>query len=69
MAARNGKVEMPPGSAKDGRHPKIVSLDDLDGLSPKTIRKLFPHATEYTGLDGSPCWLADDLLVEKEGEL
>jgi hypothetical protein len=40
-----------------------VTLDDLVeiGLTAADVRRLAPHAVEYTALDRRPCWLRDDL--------
>ncbi len=39
-------------------YPTAGQLD----LSPQTIRRLYPHAVELVGLDGRPCWSAEDLI-------
>jgi hypothetical protein len=37
-----------------------AELADYD-LTPQDVRRRCPWAIEYTGLDGSPCWLHADL--------
>jgi hypothetical protein len=39
----------------------IVRADDL-GMTVTDVRRRWPQAVEYTGLDGSPCWRMDELL-------
>lgn len=31
------------------------------GITPDEVRRRCPWADEYAALDGSPCWLRDDL--------
>jgi hypothetical protein len=42
---------------------RYVFSDDLEaaGLSAADVRDRCPWAVEYTGLDGRPCWLRQDL--------
>jgi hypothetical protein len=40
---------------------EIVTADDLD-LTPDDVRRIWPDAIEYVGLDGSTCWLQGDLI-------
>jgi hypothetical protein len=48
-----------------------VTVADLApyGLTSEDVRRGCPHAVEYTALDGSACWLAQDLseLLNREG--
>jgi hypothetical protein len=40
------------------------------GLTAEEVRRRCPWAVEYTALDGSPCWLREDLspLLEDTDE-
>ena len=55
----------------DGNIPAYVTAGDLApyGLTPADVRRRCPWAVEYTALDGSPCWLAEDLapLLDQAG--
>jgi hypothetical protein len=50
---------------------KYVTAAELAdfGLTPEDVRRRCPWAVEYTALDGSPCWLREDLaiLLDEEG--
>jgi hypothetical protein len=43
--------------------PRYVKEVDLAvyGIMPADVRPRYPWATEYTDLDGGPCWLAEDV--------
>lgn len=43
--------------------PEYLTAADLTvyDLTSEDVRHRCPHAVEYTGLDGSPCWCRDDL--------
>jgi hypothetical protein len=43
--------------------PHCITPADLAvyGLTAAEVRKRWPAAVEYTALDGSPCWLREDL--------
>jgi hypothetical protein len=49
--------------------PDYLSLADLagHGLTAADIRVRCPGATELTGLDGLPCWRAEDLEALRQG--
>lgn len=38
----------------------IVRAEEL-GMSEDEVRRRWPDATEYTALDGSPCWRLSEL--------
>jgi hypothetical protein len=42
----------------------LVTTAELadSGLTSQDVRPLCPHAVEYTSLDGSSCWLREDLV-------
>jgi hypothetical protein len=44
----------------DNKYVTLDDLNDLDLTAADVIRRC-PHATAYTALDGSPCWLREDL--------
>jgi hypothetical protein len=50
-------------SPDDRRRGHIARARDL-GLPNAQIRRLYPWAVEYTGLDGRPCWDLADWLGE-----
>ncbi len=37
-------------------------LEEEHGLTPRGIRRLYPHATEYTDNDGNPDWRTEELV-------
>ena len=41
-------------------HVDYITAEEI-GLTPESLRELFPQATELVGLDGSPCWDVEDL--------
>jgi hypothetical protein len=44
---------------------RYVTVEELDqfGLTARDVRIRCPWAAEYTALDGTPCWVRDDLNV------
>jgi hypothetical protein len=38
------------------------------GLTPEDVRRRCPWATEYTALDGAPCWLREDVESLLDGD-
>ena len=54
--------------------PSVITAAELAdyGLTPADVLRRCPHAVEYVALDGSACWLREDLAdligMEEEGE-
>jgi hypothetical protein len=42
--------------------------NDKLGLADAELRRRYPHAVEYTALDGRPCWALADLTEEGGAE-
>jgi hypothetical protein len=53
-------------NSRDG----CITADELAdyGYTPEEVRCRCPHATEYTGLNGEPCWPRDDLTALLDGK-
>jgi hypothetical protein len=52
----------PSGDGRPDR-PELITLERLtdSGLTADDVRDHCPGAVEYTGLDGTRCWLCQDL--------
>ena len=49
---------------------EIVRAEDLD-LTVAEVRRRWPQAVEYVGIDGEPCWRREDVaasVAEDSGE-
>jgi hypothetical protein len=52
-------MSAPPDDGAD--YITAAELADYD-LTPQDVRRRSPWAVECTALDGSPCWVRDDLI-------
>jgi hypothetical protein len=57
----NGADAFSPPAPRASRYPDYVTTQDI-GLTAAEVRRLFPWAVQYHGLNGRACWRLDDLV-------